>query len=458
MPFDFTNDFMNNSALQYGLNLLGSRGTKNPYATAQTAMQEMQIAQQAQQLRQAQTIQDAALAGKRIQETRKLEMINLLLAQAIAKRQSQFGGQIPTQPPADENMGPQPGQRTNPFNGFTTPGVQDIGARPVQQQAQGQNPNEIMPALNPDAEMWALAENDELAKMYQQAYGQKIGPTGIVTGHTYGGGIGPVPGSLQTLQQFEEMKKSIERAHEQVTVPLDNGQEVTMSGLEADTYNRTGQLPQRVINQFGLPPNQAAPANVAPSSQAQAYAVPSNNVGNMRPAGASTGFQKFTSPEAGMAAIDKQLQIYGNRGVNTLGKIIGTWSPPNENDTQALVAAASKRLGIPADRPLDMSNPVVRQLVSSAIMLQEHGSKLFAAAQPAQQQPEVATRALRVGVRQSPAQAAQAKVFAEEGDSELHRKLSSYLVPNLTHWLTGAQAGGIKDLTTTVERRKNEKN
>lgn len=52
------------------------------------------------------------------------------------------------------------------------------------------------------------------------------------------------------------------------------------------------------------------------------------------------------------------------------------------------------------------------------------------------------------------AQVLQAKIFAEEGDSELHRKLSSYLVPNLTHWLTGAQAGSIKDLTTTVERRK----
>ena len=55
------------------------------------------------------------------------------------------------------------------------------------------------------------------------------------------------------------------------------------------------------------------------------------------------------------------------------------------------------------------------------------------------------------------AQILQAKVFAAEGDSEMHRKLSSYLVPNLTHWLTGAQAGSIKDLTTTVERHKNEK-
>lgn len=52
------------------------------------------------------------------------------------------------------------------------------------------------------------------------------------------------------------------------------------------------------------------------------------------------------------------------------------------------------------------------------------------------------------------AQAMQAKIFEEEGDSDLNRKFTHYLIPNLTHWLTGGQAGGIKDLTETLARRE----
>ena len=52
----------------------------------------------------------------------------------------------------------------------------------------------------------------------------------------------------------------------------------------------------------------------------------------------------------------------------------------------------------------------------------------------------------------------QQKVFDSEGDSDLFRKLSCYLVPNLQRWADGAQAGGIKDLNETLERRAREKN
>lgn len=55
------------------------------------------------------------------------------------------------------------------------------------------------------------------------------------------------------------------------------------------------------------------------------------------------------------------------------------------------------------------------------------------------------------------AQAMQAKVFEEEGDSDLHRKFANYLIPNLNHWLTGSQAGGIKDLTDILARRETKK-
>ncbi len=104
-----------------------------------------------------------------------------------------------------------------------------------------------------------------------------------------------------------------------------------------------------------------------------------NNPGNLRPAGASTGFQQFASPAEGLAAIDKNLQSYGKQGANTVSSIISKWAPPSENNTQAYIADVSQRLGIKPDQKLDMTNPVVRQALSTAIAIHENGSnKLFA--------------------------------------------------------------------------------
>lgn len=52
------------------------------------------------------------------------------------------------------------------------------------------------------------------------------------------------------------------------------------------------------------------------------------------------------------------------------------------------------------------------------------------------------------------AQQMQQLTQSTEGDSDLNRKLAFYLVPNLTHWIGGAQAGSVKDLVTTLEARK----
>ena len=102
------------------------------------------------------------------------------------------------------------------------------------------------------------------------------------------------------------------------------------------------------------------------------------NPGNMRPQGASTGFQTFATPEEGLSAVDKNLQAYGAKGINTVSGIINRWAPPSENDTASYIADVSKRLGIKPDQPLNMDDPVVRQALTTAITLHEHGSsKVF---------------------------------------------------------------------------------
>ncbi len=133
-----------------------------------------------------------------------------------------------------------------------------------------------------------------------------------------------------------------------------------------------------------------------PAAQAIATPAPTtggvnvNNFGNVRPVGASTGFQQPKTPEEGVQILDNNLKAYGDKGINTLAGVITRWAPPSENDTQALIKSAAQRLGIDPNQPLDLKNPAVRQAVGTAIMIQEKGKGLFAgapaaaAAQPAQ--------------------------------------------------------------------------
>ena len=95
------------------------------------------------------------------------------------------------------------------------------------------------------------------------------------------------------------------------------------------------------------------------------------NLGNMRPVGQSTGFQPAVAPEQDLARIDANLKAYGDKGINTLSGVISRWAPPNENDTPALINNAAKFLGINPNQPIDLNNPAVRHLISTAIIKQE---------------------------------------------------------------------------------------
>lgn len=96
-----------------------------------------------------------------------------------------------------------------------------------------------------------------------------------------------------------------------------------------------------------------------------------SNLGNMRPPGQSTGFQKALPPDQDLARIDNNLKNYGDKGVDTLAGVISKWSPPNENDTKALINNAAKFLGIDPNQKIDLQNPAVRQAISTAIIKQE---------------------------------------------------------------------------------------
>lgn len=48
----------------------------------------------------------------------------------------------------------------------------------------------------------------------------------------------------------------------------------------------------------------------------------------------------------------------------------------------------------------------------------------------------------------------QGLVASTEGDSDLHRKLAYYLIPNLNQWINGVQAGNVRDLHELLARRE----
>ena len=92
-------------------------------------------------------------------------------------------------------------------------------------------------------------------------------------------------------------------------------------------------------------------------------------------AGSDGRFAIFDSPQSGMAGLDRNLQSYGAKGVNTPLAIASKWAPSGDgaNNPVAYAGVIAKHLGIGLNDPIDMSNPAARAQVGSAIALVENG-------------------------------------------------------------------------------------
>ncbi len=85
-------------------------------------------------------------------------------------------------------------------------------------------------------------------------------------------------------------------------------------------------------------------------------------------------FVTFKSPEYGIRAMCRILLTYGDRGDNTVAKIIATWAPVSENDTAAYIADVCQRCGVTADTPLDVDQVSVMRPLVQGIIWHENGS------------------------------------------------------------------------------------
>lgn len=127
---------------------------------------------------------------------------------------------------------------------------------------------------------------------------------------------------------------------------------------------------------------QGAPA----SSGAKTRGARNNNPGNLEyhgqagasPEPGSGRFARFQTMSQGVAALGRQLQLYGSRGVNTLRGIISKYAPASENNTGAYVGTVSKLTGFSPDQKLNLNDAGTLGLLIRGISSVENGSNVIA--------------------------------------------------------------------------------
>ena len=112
-----------------------------------------------------------------------------------------------------------------------------------------------------------------------------------------------------------------------------------------------------------------------------------HNVGNLRPSNFSYpgqvgtskgGFAMFDSPEAGMSALQHDIGIKLNRGLDTPHKFISVYAPAGDkNDVGAYSKNVASMLGIKPNEKIP-NTPEARQLLAQAIIRQEGAHKATA--------------------------------------------------------------------------------
>ena len=143
-----------------------------------------------------------------------------------------------------------------------------------------------------------------------------------------------------------------------------------------DANGKPSYSPIPIVAPGALPASQAAPA-------------PVNNPGNLRPVGATTGFQQFATPEAGAAAMQADLtaKINGSPAMGgkspTLSNLISVYAPAGDNNnTAAYIQNVSQKTGIAPDQVLKPED--VAKIMPA--MIQQEGNKPYGATPAAPQQ------------------------------------------------------------------------
>jgi hypothetical protein len=89
-------------------------------------------------------------------------------------------------------------------------------------------------------------------------------------------------------------------------------------------------------------------------------------------------FVVFEDAKYGIRALARTLLTYQHaHGCDTIGKIIGRWAPPTENDTVAYIAAVAARCGVAPDDVIDADQVSVMLPLVAGIISHENGGNPY---------------------------------------------------------------------------------
>ena len=128
-------------------------------------------------------------------------------------------------------------------------------------------------------------------------------------------------------------------------------------------------------------PAQAAPSGPAPAptpsgsvrGTVAATNIANNNFGNLKTPDLK-GWQSFPTPQAGVNAVQQQIARYGDRGLNTVAKIVSTYAPPSDNNnTNNYINDVAAKMQVSPDAPLNMKDPATIARLSNYVIQHEQG-------------------------------------------------------------------------------------
>ena len=150
-----------------------------------------------------------------------------------------------------------------------------------------------------------------------------------------------------------------------------------------------------------------------------------NNPGAVSPGGSVA---QYPDLQTGLAKMDSNLASYaGKPDAGTLGQVITKWVGSPDN-APAYISDVSSRLGIPANTPVDLTNPAQRQAIGTAIMLHENGpSAVFGGSgggqATTQAQPQGQTQAPSGAIYAAPPMGAQ--TFAQGAVQQMQNRFGT---------------------------------
>ena len=155
-----------------------------------------------------------------------------------------------------------------------------------------------------------------------------------------------------------------------------------MAGIKS-IPSRASDMISNMPRSYESSRQQPSMENVSEPDQARKF-----NVGNLRPSGFSYpgqigiskgGFAMFDSPEAGIKALQQDISIKLNRGLDTPHKFISVYAPESDkNDVKTYSRNVANMLGIGSNDKIP-NTLEARQLLAQAITRQEGAHKATAA-------------------------------------------------------------------------------